>query len=44
MNGEADCIVSGDDDLLSLDPFRGIQILAPDKFLNALSKDRPEEK
>ena len=44
VNGEADCIVSGDDDLLSLDPFRGIQILAPDKFLNALSKDRPEEK
>jgi putative PIN family toxin of toxin-antitoxin system len=44
VNGEADCIVSGDDDLLSLDPFRDIQILAPDKFLDALSKDRPEEK
>ena len=44
VNGEADCIVSGDEDLLSLDPFRGIQILAPDKFLDTLSKDRPEEK
>lgn len=44
VNGEADCIVSGDEDLLSLDPFRGISILTPDKFLNALSKDRPEEK
>jgi putative PIN family toxin of toxin-antitoxin system len=37
VNGEADCIVSGDEDLLSLDPFRGIPILTPDKFLDALS-------
>jgi uncharacterized protein len=44
VNGEADCIVSGDEDLLTLDPFRGIPILTPDKFLDTLSKDRPEEK
>jgi putative PIN family toxin of toxin-antitoxin system len=44
VNGGADCIVSGDKDLLSLDPFRGIPILTPDRFLDALSKDRPEEK
>lgn len=44
VNGDADCVVSGDEDLLSLDPFRGIPILTPDKFLDALSKDRSEEK
>lgn len=44
VNGEADCIVSGNEDLLSLDPFRGIQILAPEKFLDALAKEGPEEK
>ncbi len=42
VNGEADCIVS--EDLLSLDPFRGIPILTSDKFLDALSNDRSEEK
>ena len=44
VNGGADYIVSGDEDLLMLDPFRGIPILTPDKFLNALPEDRPEEK
>jgi putative PIN family toxin of toxin-antitoxin system len=39
VNGGADCIVSGDDDLLALDPFRSIRILAPGAFLEALSKD-----
>lgn len=38
VNGKADCIVSGDDDLLSLGPFRGIEILTPSGFLNSLSK------
>jgi len=33
VNGEANCIVSGDEDLFSRDRFRGIP-----------SKDRPEEK
>jgi uncharacterized protein len=44
VNGDADCIVSGDEDLLSLDPFRDIPILTPEKFLDALSNDRSEEK
>jgi len=44
VNGGADYIVSGDENLLVLDPFRGIPILTPDNFLDALSEDRPEEK
>ncbi|HRQ38391.1 MAG TPA: putative toxin-antitoxin system toxin component, PIN family [Chloroflexota bacterium] len=34
ISGEADCIVSGDKDLLSLHPFQGISIVRPDAFLN----------
>lgn len=34
MSGGADCIVSGDKDLLSLHPFQGIPIVRPDAFLN----------
>ncbi len=33
VSGRATCIVSGDDDLLSLHPFRGIPILTPRQFL-----------
>lgn len=33
VGGAADCIVSGEDDLLVLSPFRGILILSPDEFL-----------
>lgn len=33
INGQASCIVSGDNDLLVLDPFRGIEILTPRDFL-----------
>lgn len=33
LAGQADCIVSGDDDLLVLSPFRGIPILRPAEFL-----------
>lgn len=33
VNGEADTIVSGDDDLLVLNPFRGIGILRPQECL-----------
>jgi hypothetical protein len=29
INGEADCIVTGDVDLLTLDPFHGVRILTP---------------
>ena len=31
--GKADYIISGDKDLLTLNPFRGIAILKPDEFL-----------
>jgi len=33
VNGNAECIVSGDGDLLSLHPFRGIAIVTPRDFL-----------
>lgn len=35
LNGRADAIISGDSDLLTLNPFRGIPILSPRQFLNA---------
>ena len=31
--GNADCIISGDKDLLELNPFRGIAVLNPGEFL-----------
>jgi putative PIN family toxin of toxin-antitoxin system len=34
INGSASCIVSGDEDLLLLNPFRGVPILTPRDFLN----------
>ena len=33
VSGTATCIVSGDDDLLVLHPFRGIPVLTPRQFL-----------
>lgn len=36
--GNADVIVSGDKDLLILDPFQGIPIVRPDEFLKWLSQ------
>ena len=33
VSGKADCIVSGDADLLVLNPFREIPILTPREFL-----------
>ena len=33
VNGSADLIVTGDKDLLALDPFRGIPILTPARYL-----------
>jgi putative PIN family toxin of toxin-antitoxin system len=38
ISGKADCIVSGDEDLLVLNPFRGIAILTPREFLSGFSK------
>jgi predicted nucleic acid-binding protein len=34
--GEADCIVTGDKDLLVLDPYEGIRIVTPREFLDVL--------
>ena len=42
VNGGADCIVSGDDDLLVLNPFRGVEILTPSDFLAAMAIDEPD--
>jgi putative PIN family toxin of toxin-antitoxin system len=33
MHGRADAIITGDDDLLALNPFRGITILTPAQYL-----------
>ena len=31
--GNADCLITGDKDLLILNPFRGIKIISPSDFL-----------
>jgi uncharacterized protein len=36
VNGEAEYIITGDSDLLSLNPFRNIKILTPDLFCSEL--------
>lgn len=33
LSGNADCIISGDEDLLILNPFRGVPILTANEFL-----------
>ena len=38
INGAADCLVSGDADLLALDPFHGLRILTPRTFLELLRR------
>jgi putative PIN family toxin of toxin-antitoxin system len=38
LDGRADYLVSGDKDLLVLNPFQGIPILTPAKFLELLEK------
>jgi uncharacterized protein len=35
INGDAACIVTGDADLLTLDPFDGVRILTPRAFVEA---------
>ena len=37
--GQADLIVSGVDDLLSLDPFRGISIIGPAAFVGMIERE-----
>ena len=39
VDGSADCIMTGDDDLLTLNPFRDSEIIIPDDFLRTLSGD-----
>jgi putative PIN family toxin of toxin-antitoxin system len=40
--GKADAIVSGDDDLLALNPFEGIPIITPRAFLRLLATEDDE--
>lgn len=40
VSGEAVCIVSGDQDLLVLHPFRGIPIVTPRGFLDGVWKEQ----
>jgi uncharacterized protein len=40
VNGGATCIISGDEDLLVLSPFRNISIIKPDEFLTSLNTER----
>jgi putative PIN family toxin of toxin-antitoxin system len=42
--GEADVLVSGDEDLRVLHPFRGIPIVPPVEFLEMLAKEQDEAK
>ena len=37
VSGNAEYIVTGDSDLLVLNPFRGVEILSPAEFLNTVS-------
>ena len=39
VSGHATCIVTGDDDLLSLHPFRGIALFSPRSFLDLLGDE-----
>ena len=36
ISGSADCLITGDNDLLVLHPFRGVSILTPAAFLSTL--------
>ncbi|WP_049935890.1 putative toxin-antitoxin system toxin component, PIN family [Haloplanus natans] len=36
LEGDADYLVSGDDDLLSLDSYEGIAVVTPDEFLTCV--------
>jgi putative PIN family toxin of toxin-antitoxin system len=41
ISGNATCIVSGDSDLLVLNPFRGVAILTPQEFISWFKRNRP---
>ena len=38
VSGGASCLITGDEDLLILNPFRGISILSPRQFLELFTK------
>ena len=40
LSGNAECVVSGDQDLLVLHPFRGISIVTPRGFLDEVWKEQ----
>ena len=42
VNGNASFVVTGDDDLLVLNPFRDIQIVTPARLLELLDESSPE--
>lgn len=44
VDGSAEYIVSGDQDLLVLNPFRGISILSPQEFLDSFGQDEETRK
>jgi putative PIN family toxin of toxin-antitoxin system len=41
INGKADILVTGDQDLLALDPFQGVRILTPQQYLVPLAHNSP---
>ena len=43
VEGDADYVVSGDQDLLAVEAYQGIRILGPRAFLQVLRARRPEE-
>jgi predicted nucleic acid-binding protein len=43
VSGNASHIITGDEDLLVLNPFRGISILTPRQFLQSLDKVQGSE-
>ncbi len=44
VSGAADYIVSGDSDLLVLNPFRNVQILTPETFLSMMEDNETQHK
>jgi putative PIN family toxin of toxin-antitoxin system len=44
VSGNASYIISGDDDLLTLHPFRSIAIVTPTEFLQAVGQETIDEK
>ena len=42
VSGAASCVITGDQDLLTLHPFRGIPIVTPARFLELLSRGRSD--